>query len=110
MSNGNKYLFFDVCQNTKYIDKLGEEQFTKSFFTVRLFGNQIEKYEGTLKKGNWVHIIGTLRNYSNKDSLKKYYISVYNMREMKPKTKFDDLEEIFDYDWLNDPNFDIEIS
>ena len=33
--NGRKYLFFDICQNSKYILPNGEEQEDKQFFQLR---------------------------------------------------------------------------
>lgn len=105
LPSGKKYKYFDICQNSKYKDGLGEHE-SKSFFSVRLFENQISEYDSIIKKGNWIHIIGKIRNYVNKDNVKKTYIVVDSLREMKPKEKID--MELFDYDWLNDPDFDNE--
>ena len=98
LPSGKKYKFFDICQNSKYVDKNGTEQENKNYFTVRLFEEQISKYEPILQKGNWIHVIGKLRNYLTEDMVKKTYITVDKIREMKPKEK----QDIFYYDWLND--------
>ena len=99
LPSGKKYKYFDLCQNSKYQDSKGEEVINASFFTVRLFEDQIMKYDSLLKKGNWIHIIGRLRNYLTKDNIKKTYITVDTIREMMPKENVD----FFEYDWLNDP-------
>ena len=104
LPSGKKYKYYDICQNSKYRDKLGEEHENKTFFTIRLFEDQILKYDSMIQKGNWIHIIGRLRNYVNKDLEKKSYITVDSIREMKPKEKITD--DIFDYDWLNDPELE----
>lgn len=100
LPSGKKYRYFDICQNSKYTDKNGEEVENTSFFTVRLFEDQIDKYDSIIQKGNWIHLIGKLRNYLTQDNIKKTYLTVDSLREMKPKEKVD--EEIFYYDWLND--------
>lgn len=102
LPSGKEYRFFDICQNSKYIDKNGEEKDNKLFFSIRLVGNQISKYESIIKSGNWIHVIGKLRNYLTKDMTKKFYISVDSIKGMKPKEK----KEIFDYDWLEESNCD----
>lgn len=104
LPSGKKYRYFDICQNSKYKDKLGEDCENKTFFTVRLFEEQIERYNSIITKGKWIHIVGRLRNYLTENMEKKYYITADTIREMKPKEKI----EIFDYDWLNDPDFDSE--
>lgn len=98
LPSGKKYKYFDLCQNSKYTDSLGEEHENKNYFSVRLFEDQIAKYDSCIKKGNWIHIIGKLRNYLDKDNNKKFYITIDTLREMKPKEKID----FFEYDWLND--------
>lgn len=102
LPSGKEYKFFDICQNSKYIDKNGEEKDNKLFFSIRLVGNQISKYESIIKSGNWIHVIGKLRNYLTKDMVKKFYISVDSIKEMKLKEK----KEIFDYDWLEESDCD----
>lgn len=102
LPSGKKYKFFDICQNSKYIDKNGIEQENKNYFNVRLFEEQISTYESMLQKGNWIHVIGKLKNYLTEDMVKKTYITVDKIREMKPKER----KDIFIYDWLNDPEND----
>ena len=102
LQSGKEYRFFDICQNSKYIDKNGEEKDNKLFFSIRLVGNHISKYESIIKSGNWIHVIGKLRNYLTKDMTKKFYISVDSIKEMKPKEK----KKIFDYDWLEESDCD----
>lgn len=106
LPSGKKYKLFDICQNSKYIDKNGIEQENKNYFNVRLFEEQISTYESMLQKGNWIHVIGKLKNYLTEDMVKKTYITVDKIREMKPKER----KDIFIYDWLNDPeNDDYEV-
>lgn len=102
LPSGKKYKYFDICQNSKYRDKNGEEVENTSFFTVRMFEDQIIKYDSIIKKGNWIHLIGRMRNYLTKDNVKKTYLTIDSIREMKPKEKI----EYFDYDWLNDDSWE----
>ncbi|MDO5556949.1 MAG: single-stranded DNA-binding protein [Clostridia bacterium] len=104
LPSGKKYKYFDLCQNIKYKDSFGEEKENKIFFSIRLFEDQIAKYDSIIKKGNWIHITGSLRNYLTENMEKKHYITVSYIREMKPKEKI----EVFDYDWLNDPDSSFE--
>ncbi len=104
LPSGKKYKYFDICQNTKYKGKNGEEVENTSFFTVRMFEEQIAKYDSIIKKGNWIHIVGRLRNYLTKDNIKKTYLTIDSIREMKPKEKV----EFFEYDWLNDDSLEEE--
>ncbi len=102
LPSGKKYKYFDLCQNSKYRDSLGEEHENKNYFSIRLFEDQILKYDSYIQKGNWIHIVGKLRNYLDKDNNKKFYITIDSIREMKPKEKI----EFFEYDWLNDTGGD----
>ncbi len=104
LPSGKKYRYFDICQNSKYTDKNGEEVENTSFFTVRLFEEQIDKYDSIIQKGKWIHLIGKLRNYLTQDNVKKTYLTVDTLREMRVKEKIDD--DIFDYDWLNDDSLE----
>ncbi len=105
LPSGKKYRYFDLCQSSKYYDSLGEEHQNKNFFTIRLFEDQILKYDSMIQKGNWIHIVGKLRNYLDKNNNKKFYINADTIREMKPKEKI----EFFEYDWLNDSGEDYDI-
>ena len=101
LPSGKKYQFFDLCKSYKYKDNLGEEKTCKSFFTIRLFDEQISKYADIIKKGNLVKIFGKLKNYISKDMIKKEYITIDSLVEFNKKKDI----EVFDYDWLNDPDF-----
>ena len=100
LPNGKKYRLFDLCQNSKYKNSIGEDVESQSYYCVRLYDEQIEKYDSIIEKGKWIHIIGRLRNYLNKDMVKKTYIAIDRVSEMQPRKD----NEIFDYDWLNDPD------
>ena len=95
--SGKKYKCFDLCQNIKYKDTNKIEQESKNYFSVRVYGGQIEKYNAMLEKGKWIHVIGRINSYISTDGIKKYYVSVNSIKEMS-KNKV----EFFDYDWLND--------
>lgn len=97
LPSGKKYKCFDLCQNIKYKDTNKIEQESKNYFSVRVYGEQIEKYNAMLEKGKWIHVIGRINSYISKDGIKKYYVSVNSIKEMS-KNKV----EFFDYDWLND--------
>jgi len=102
LPSGKEYRYFDICQNSKYIDNNGNEKDNKLFFSIRLVGSQVSKYNSIIKSCKLVHIMGKLKNYLNKDMVKKFYISVDSIKEMKPKEKI----EIFDYDWLEESDRD----
>lgn len=97
LPSGKKYQCFDLFQNLKYKDTNNVEQEDKNYFSVRIYGEQIEKYKSLISKGNWLHITGRINSYISKEGIKKYYVSVNSIREMN-KNKI----EVFDYDWLND--------
>lgn len=98
--NGRKYLFFDICQNNKYVTKEGEEREDKQYFSFKLYPKELEQYRGLLEVGKWVHILGYIHAYIDKNGFKHNYIVVNQIKEMKNENEIID-NEIFDYDWLN---------
>ena len=100
-SNGKQFQFFDICQNSKYIDKNGIEHEDKTYFSIRLNEKQIIEYQDIIKKGNWIHITGKITNYTINNN-KKYCIIVRNIHEMKKKDMQKEDTDILNYDWLND--------
>lgn len=98
-TTGKKYLYFDICQNSNYIDKTGEKKDIKEFYSIKLNEKEIEKYKDIIKVGNWIHIIGFLHTYLDKNNNRKTFIVSNNIRDLNKEIQN---KELFDYDWLND--------
>ena len=99
--NGRKYLFFDICQNSKYILPNGEEQEDKQFFSIKAYPKELERYKELIKVGKWIHVIGYIHAYIDSKNIRHNYIVLNQLRELNNKDEKIQ-PELFNYDWLND--------
>ena len=99
--NGRKYLFFDICQNSKYISPNGEEKEDKQFFSIKVYPKELEKYKDIIEVGKWVHVMGYLHAYIDSNNIRHTYLVMNYLRVLNSKDEKIP-KEIFDYDWLND--------
>lgn len=98
-SNGNKFRYFSIVQNNNYIDKDGNSINEPSFICIKIFEKNFEEFESKLKVGNLINIFGKIKVYKNTEGKDTVVLIGLLCREIL-KTK--EVEEIFDYDWLND--------
>ena len=71
---GSKVTKFSVATNENYQDKAGQWQTRTEWHEVVLWGNQAERAEKTLRKGNLVYVEGKLstRKWQDKDGNDRY--------------------------------------
>lgn len=99
--NGRKYLFFDICQNSKYTLPSGEEKEDKQFFSIKVYPKELEKYKDIIEVGKWVHVMGYLHAYIDSNNIRHTYLVMNYLRVLNSKDEKIP-KEIFEYDWLND--------
>lgn len=99
--NGRKYLFFDICQNSKYILPDGEEKEDKQFFSIKAYPKELERYKELIEVGKWIHVIGYIHAYIDSKNIRHNYIVLNQLRELNNKDEKIQ-PEVFNYDWLND--------
>lgn len=98
-SNGNKYRYFSIVQNNNYVDKDGNSINEPSFICIKVFEKNFKEFENKLKVGNLINVFGKIKVYKNTDGKDIVVLIGLLCREIL-KTK--EVEEVFDYDWLND--------
>lgn len=98
-SNGNKFRYFSIVQNNNYVDKDGNSINEPSFICIKVFEKNFEEFEDKLKVGNLINVFGKIKVYKNADGKDTVVLIGLLCREIL-KTK--EVEEVFDYDWLND--------
>lgn len=99
--NGTKFRYITLAQNNKYNNKKGEVVNNATFFDVKIFEKDFDKFETILEVGKFINIFGKIRLYVDENNNKNFILvgkEVRNLDKEKNKIK----EEIFDYDWLND--------
>lgn len=93
-SNGKKYMFFDIVQNSR----LEDNSYSSSFYKVKLNEDLLNKYQDIIKVSKNIYINGYLNTYL-KDKQNVYYIFP---KEIKLLDKNYNLEyqemSVIDYD------------
>lgn len=114
-SNGTKYRYFGLAQNNKYKSKNGEDVQETSFFSLKIYEKDFNKYEKLLKVGNFVYVQGYLKTYKDKDNKTQEVKIVKNMRDLSKvnnisKEVEETMNDLGDYDWLEDDCLEENIS
>lgn len=93
-----KYIWFDICKNEKYITKIGEKKNESSFFSCKIDKNRI-KDESIFKIGAWVVVSGIPKSYLDKNGYKQFNIFVLEIEDAKVYNKKDTQDdETISYD------------
>lgn len=113
-SNGTKYRYFGLAQNNKYKSKNGEDVNDTSFFNIKIYEKDFDKFEPLLEIGKYVYIQGFLNNYKDSDNKTVEVKIGKEIRDLSKGNKIPEklrelMEELEDYDWLEDSSNDIEI-
>ncbi len=103
-SNGTKFRYFTICQNTKYKDKNGETKDEPNFYDIKIFEKNFKNFENNLEVGKYINVFGKVKVYKDKNNKTDMYIIGSDSRALSTEKQ----EEIFDYDWLNE-NSEMEV-
>lgn len=74
INSSDKFIWFDVCKNNRYINKDGLEQKETSFFSARIDKSVLEKYKDLFYVGSWIVVTGIPKSYIDKNNQRKFYI------------------------------------
>lgn len=113
-SNGTKYRYFGLAQNNKYKNKNGQDVNDTSFFNIKIYEKDFNKFEPLLEVGKYVYVQGFLNNYQDSDNKTVEVKIGKEIRDLSKGNKLPDkvrelMEELEDYDWLEDSSEDMEI-
>ena len=97
-ANGKKYRYFTLAQNHNYKNKDGEAIKDASFFDIKIYEKDFERFERILEVGKYVNIFGKINIHKNKENRIVFTLVGLDNRVLNNKKKL----ELFDYDWLND--------
>lgn len=76
-------IWFDICKNERYKNKLGEEQIVTSFFSAKIERTKVNK--DLFKIGSWVIITGIPKSYLDKSNNKNFYVFTLEMKSARDK-------------------------
>lgn len=105
-ANGNKYRYFSIAQNNNYKNKDEEDVKTTSFYSIKIYEKDFEKFNSLLEVGKYVLVTGRLTSYLDEDKktveikIGKYIKDLNNNKIPEEQKKL--LEELEDYNWLED--------
>lgn len=105
-ANGNKYRYFSIAQNNNYKNKDEEDVKTTSFYSIKIYEKDFEKFDSLLEVGKYVLVTGRLTSYLDEDKktveikIGKYIKDLNNNKIPEEQKKL--LEELEDYNWLED--------
>lgn len=105
-ANGNKYKYFSIAQNNNYKNKDEEDVKTTSFYSIKIYEKDFEKFDSLLEVGKYVLVTGRLTSYLDEDKktveikIGKYIKDLNNNKIPEEQKKL--LEELEDYNWLED--------
>ena len=105
--NGKKFRYFTIAQNNKYKNKDGEQVNEPSFINIKIFEKNFTEFEKILEIGRYVHVMGKLKFYKDNENNEKVLLIGISCNDMS-KDKKKEVEEIFDYDWLNEEEYGIQ--
>lgn len=90
--NGKRFMFFDIIQKNKEDDN----NYSSSFFKIKLKGNLLTKYKDIVKVSNNIYVVGTLNSYI-KDKKNIYYIYPTEIELLDENYKSKNNDEIISY-------------
>ena len=97
-TNGTKFRYFTICQNTKYKDKNENEVSEPNFYDIKIYEKNFKYFENNLVVGKYINVFGKIKVYKDKDNKTVMNLIGSDSKEMT----FNIDNEIFDYDWLNE--------
>ena len=97
--NGTKFRYFTIAQNNDYKNKEGETVKSPSFINIKIYERSFEEFQNILEIGKYVHIIGKLSFFKDENNHEKILLIGNSCRDLSKK---ENLEEVFEYDWLNE--------
>jgi single-stranded DNA-binding protein len=103
-SNGTKFRYFTICQNTKYKDKNGETKDEPNFYDIKIFEKNFKNFENNLEVGKYINVFGKVKVYKDKNNKTVVSLIGSDSRALSNEKQ----EEIVDYDWLNE-NSEMEV-
>lgn len=103
-TNGTKFRYFTICQNTKYKDKNENEVSEPNFYDIKIYEKNFKYFENNLVVGKYINVFGKIKVYKDKDNKTVMNLIGSDSKEIT----FNKDNEIFDYDWLNENN-DMEV-
>lgn len=104
-SNGKKFRFFTLAQNSRYIDKNGETVESVFFIDIKLYEKHFNEFEKMLEVGKYVHVMGKVNVYKDESGKNNIYFVANSYRTLSKEKR--NYEEIFEYDWLNDDEHEV---
>lgn len=103
-TNGTKFRYFTICQNTKYKDKNENEVSEPNFYDIKIYEKNFKYFENNLVVGKYINVFGKIKVYKDKNNKTVMNLIGNDSKEIT----FNKDNEIFDYDWLNENN-DMEV-
>lgn len=97
-TNGTKFRYFTICQNTKYKDKNENEVSEPNFYDIKIYEKNFKYFENNLVVGKYINVFGKIKVYKDKDNKTLMNLIGSDSKEIT----FNKDNEIFDYDWLNE--------
>ncbi len=81
--NGKKYKWFDICVNKKYSNNLDKEKNNPTYYKIKIYEKQLEKYSELLVIGRWIKIKGYLNSYIDKNNNYNLNLIAFSLVDMK---------------------------
>lgn len=81
--NGKKYKWFDICVNKKYSNNLDKEKNNPTYYKIKIYEKQLEKYSELLMIGRWIKIKGYLNSYIDKNNNYNLNLIAFSLVDMK---------------------------
>ena len=103
-TNGKKFRYFTLAQNNKYKNNNDDIENIPSFISLKIYEKAFPKFENILKVGKYVNVFGKINVYKDDTNKTNDNLVATDIRELN-KNKSND-NEIYDYDWLNDDNYE----
>ena len=109
-SNGTKFRYFTICQNTKYKDKNGDVQEDANFYDIKIFEKNFNHFENKLEVGKYLNVIGKVKVYKDENKKNRLTLIGCDSRVLtKEKEATNNNEDLFEFDWLNDVVNEMEV-
>lgn len=67
-TNGTKFRYFTICQNTKYKDKNENEVSEPNFYDIKIYEKNFKYFENNLVVGKYINVFGKIKVYKDKDN------------------------------------------
>lgn len=106
-SNGNHFRYFGLAQNNKYKNKYGEDVNDTSFFNIKIYEKDFEKFKDILEVGKYVYVQGYIVSYKDFEGKQQEIKVAKEIRDLSKNNRMSEehrklLEDLEDYNWLED--------